>query len=173
MASQSPVWVTFPWIWWGGGPAGLRDQTGLCVYCWCQTPEGVVSPCRAITRAQPDYNMMPSFFSTATNILLIKSNLKCESRATAVSVETEHAKSNYARPASFGSRGDNEVDHAVCSKAEFQMHTALSNENGKFYIACLMKVWPLFKRESPRVPTTWRSARARANSKCDVADVNK
>ena len=22
----------------------LRDQTWLCVYCWCQTPEGVVSP---------------------------------------------------------------------------------------------------------------------------------
>ena len=21
-----------------------RDQTWLCVYCWCQTPEGVVSP---------------------------------------------------------------------------------------------------------------------------------
>ena len=29
----------------------LRDQTWLCVYCWCQTPEGVVSPRRAITRA--------------------------------------------------------------------------------------------------------------------------
>ena len=64
----------------------LRDQTWLCVYCWCQTPEGVVSPRRAITRAQPDYNMIPPFFSTATNILLIKSNLKFESRATAVSV---------------------------------------------------------------------------------------
>ena len=37
-----------------------------CVYCWCQTPEGVVSPRRAITRAEPsfdpDNNMMPSFF---------------------------------------------------------------------------------------------------------------
>ena len=33
-----------------------------------------------------DFNMMPQFFSTATNILLIKSNLKFESRATAVSV---------------------------------------------------------------------------------------
>ena len=32
------------------------------MYCWCQTPEGVVSPRRAITRAQPDYNMMPPFF---------------------------------------------------------------------------------------------------------------
>ena len=39
--------------------------------------------------------------------------------------ETERVKSNYARSASSASRGDNEVDHAVCSKAEFQMHTAL------------------------------------------------
>ena len=38
-------------------------------------------------------------------------------------------------------------------------------------IACLMKVWLLFKREFPRVPMTWRSARARANFKCDVADL--
>ena len=30
-----------------------RDQTWLCVYCWCQTPSGVVSPRRAIARAQP------------------------------------------------------------------------------------------------------------------------
>ena len=34
----------------------------------------------------PDYNMMPPLFSTATNILLMNSNLKFESRATAVSV---------------------------------------------------------------------------------------
>ena len=120
--------------------------------------------------------------------MLIKSNLKFESRATAVSVamsprylggkyrsrlhprsrkcaclflrETGRVKSNCARPASSASRGDNEVDHAMCLKAEFQMHAALSNENGKFYttmlypcfsrsvcfffdrIACLMKVWP-------------------------------
>ena len=50
------------------------------MYCWCRTPEGVVSPRRAITRAQPP------FLSTATNILLIKSSLRFESRATAVSV---------------------------------------------------------------------------------------
>ena len=65
------------------------DQTWLCV--------GVVSPRRAITRDfdtnnantimfDPDYNMMPPFFSTATNIVLIKTNLKFESRASAVSV---------------------------------------------------------------------------------------
>ena len=34
----------------------LREQTWLCVYCWCQTPEGVVSPHRAITRAQPEWS---------------------------------------------------------------------------------------------------------------------
>ena len=33
-----------------------------------------------------DYNMMPPFLSTATNILLIEGNLKCKSRATTVSV---------------------------------------------------------------------------------------
>ena len=52
-------------------------------------------------------------------------------------------KSNYARPASSAYRGDNEVDHAVCSKAEFQMHIALSNENGKFYTTM---IYPCFSR---------------------------
>ena len=33
-----------------------RDQTWLCVYCWCETPEGVLSPCRAIMRAQPEWS---------------------------------------------------------------------------------------------------------------------
>ena len=47
--------------------------------------------------------------------------------------ETGRVKSNCARPASSASREDNEVDHAVCLKAEFQMHTALSYENGMFY----------------------------------------
>ena len=73
---------------------------------------------------------------------------------------------------------------------EIELRQTLPNENDKFYttmiylcfsrsvcffdgIACLMKVWPLFKREFPRVPMTWRSARARANFKCDVVDVNK
>ena len=37
---------------------------------------------------------------------------------------------------------------------------------GMFFdgIACLTKVWPLFKREFPRVPMTWRSARARISN---------
>ena len=52
---------------------------------------------------------------------------------------------------------------------------SLLQQVGMFFdeIACLMKVWPLFKREFPGVPMTWRSARARANFKRDVADVNK
>ena len=33
----------------------LRDQTWLCVFCWCQTPEGL---CRTITRAQPCYHVI-------------------------------------------------------------------------------------------------------------------
>ena len=54
----------------------LRDQTWLCVYWWCHTPEGVVSP-RGGARQHPrefdtnnthtilfdpDYNMMPPVF---------------------------------------------------------------------------------------------------------------
>ena len=88
-------------------------------------------------------------FSTATNILLIRSNLKFESRATVVSVtlpprylggkyhshlhtrsrkcacqflrETERTrvKSNCARPVTSASCGDNKVDHAVCLKVSF------------------------------------------------------
>ena len=81
------------------------------------------------------------------------------------------AKSNCARPASSASRGHNEADHAVCLKVEFHMLTVLSNEYGKFYTTmiypcfsgsvCLMKVWLWPKREFPRVPMAWRSARAR------------
>ena len=47
--------------------------------------------------------------------------------------ETGRVKLNCARPASSATRGDNEVDHAVCLQAEFQMHTVLFNENDKFY----------------------------------------
>ena len=52
-------------------------------------------------------------------------------------------KSNCARPASSASRGDNEVDHAMCLKIEFQTHTVLSNENGKFYTTM---IYPCFSR---------------------------
>ena len=122
--------------------------------------------------------------STATNILLIKSNLKFESRTTAVSVamsplylggkyrsrlhprlrkcvcqflqETEHVKSNCARPASSAFHGDNEVDHVVCLKAKIQLHTVLSNEKGKFYTTM---IYPCFSRSvyfSMGSPAWWR-----------------
>ena len=123
---------------------------------------GVVSPRRAITRAQPP------FFSTAINILLIKSNVKFESRATAVSVSMSSrylggkyrsrlhtrsrkctcqflcVKSNCAKPASSASRGYNEVDRVVCLKVEFQMHTVLSDENGNYDISVLQQVGMFF-----------------------------
>ena len=53
--------------------------TWLRVHCRCHTLEDIAWPLTAIMRAQPkytDYDMMPSFFSVATNIPLIKNNLK-------------------------------------------------------------------------------------------------
>ena len=70
--------------------------------------------------------------------------------------DTEHVKSNCARLASFASHGDNAVDHVVCLKAEFQMLTVLSNENGKFYT---IMIYPCFSRSvcfSMGSPTSWR-----------------
>ena len=57
--------------------------------------------------------------------------------------ETERVKSSCARPASSASRGNNKVHHVVCFKVEFQMHTVLSNENGKFYTTM---IYPCFSR---------------------------
>ena len=125
-----------------------------------------------------------TIFFTATNVMIIKSNLNFESRPTAVPVamsprylggkyrsrlhprsrkcawqflrETERVKSNCARPASSTSRGDNGVDQAVCLKAEFQMHTAVANGNGKFYTTM---VYPCFSRSvcfSMGSPAWWR-----------------
>ena len=104
-------------------------------------------------------------FSTSTNILLLKSNLKFESRATTVSVAMSlrnlggkyrnrlHPRSqkcscrlgvwNRTAPDRRHLLGDNEVDQAVCLKAEFQMHIALSNANGKFYTTM---IYPCFSR---------------------------
>ena len=70
--------------------------------------------------------------------------------------ETERVKSNCARPASSASRADNEVDHAVCLKVEFQMHTVVSKENGKFYTTM---IYPCFSRSvcfSMGLPAWWR-----------------
>ena len=137
----------------------------MCVYCSCQTPEGVVSPYRAITRAKHD----ATIFSTATNILLMKSNLKFESKAIRCHVitlswrqvsqsppppvtkmrvpvffrETGRVKSNCARPASSATRGDNEVDHAMCLQAEFHMYNAHSYEDDKLYTTM---IYPCYNR---------------------------
>ena len=131
----------------------------------------------------PDHNMMPPF-STANNILFIKSNSKFESKAIPVYVamsprylggkyrcrlhprsrkcacqflwQIERVKSNCARPASSASHGDNDVDHAVCLKAEFPMHTGLSNENDKLYT---IMIYPCFSRSvyfSMGSPAWWR-----------------
>ena len=70
--------------------------------------------------------------------------------------ETERVKSNCARPALSASHGDNEVDHAVCLKDEFQIHIVLSNENGKFYT---IMIYPCFSRLvcfSMGSPAWWR-----------------
>ena len=70
--------------------------------------------------------------------------------------KTERVKSNCTRPASSASHCDNEVDHAVCLKAEFQMPTVLPNENGKVYI---IMIHPCFSRLvcfSMGSPSWWR-----------------
>ena len=70
--------------------------------------------------------------------------------------EIERVKSNCTRPASSASRGDSEVDHTVCLKAEFHMHTVLSNENCKFYT---IMIYLCFSRPvcfSMGSPAWWR-----------------
>ena len=98
-------------------------------------------------------------------------------------------KLNCARPVSSASRGDMEVNHALRLKVEFQMHTVISNENGKF---CTTMIYPCFTRSvcffrwdrlldegmafvQAGVPlclddVTFHSC---AHFKCDVTDVNK
>ena len=206
------------------------------MYCWCQTPEGVVSPRRAITRAQPEGAawvialqqscLIPIItwchhFYHSKNILLMKSNLKFESRATAVSVAMSprysggkyrsrlHPRSRKCACQFFCGRlgvwnrtapdrrrllpvATTKLIMRCVYKLNFRYTLSFSNENDKFYTTM---IYPCFSRSvcfsmgSPawwrfslcssgnslvsRVPMTWRSARARANFKCDVADVNK
>ena len=73
--------------------------------------------------------------------------------------ETERVKSNCARPASYASRGNNEVDYAVCLKAEFQMHTVLSNENGKFNTSMIYSCFSRSVCFSMGSPAWWRFCR--------------
>ena len=70
--------------------------------------------------------------------------------------ETERVKSNCARQASSASRGDNGVDHAVCLKVEFQVHTVLYNENGKFYTTMMYLCFSRSVCFSMGSPARWR-----------------
>ena len=202
-SSGWPQGRLFPWALKGQGLKGsnmivcvllVSNSRGCCLVapgitraqpewspCSETTPEGVWH--QQYTH-NPDYNMMSPFFSTATNILLIKSNLKFESRATVVSVAMSprylggkyrsrlHPRSRKMRvlvfaadwaceieqhqTASSASRGDNEVDHELCLNAECQMHTVVSNENGKFYT---IMIYPCFSRSvcfSMGSPAWWR-----------------
>ena len=88
------------------------------------------------------------FLSVPTNILLIKSKLKLESRAIIVgdaptpggesartsffSRELERVNRTASEEWCHRLHGDNILDHVVCLKAEFLWHTVLS-ENGEFY----------------------------------------
>ena len=173
--------------------------------CWHQLSSGL-SRCGAITRAAPSWSpgaarqptrelmstthtypwLIPiitwcwQFPSLSTNILLIKSKLKLESRAIVVGVAmsprnlggkyrcrphprwrkctrqflpgTRACQSN----CSHRLHGDNIVDHAVCLKAEFLWHTVLSNENGEFYT---YDIYPYLNRSVCLLmgsPTWWR-----------------
>ena len=118
----------------------------------------------------PDYNMMPPFFPQQPIFCSLKaieslnrkesqSPLPCHHVISAASIavaSTPFAERRVLvlagdwaceielhQTASSASCGDNEVDHAVCLKAEFQMHTVLSNENGKFYTTM---IYPCFSR---------------------------
>ena len=99
-----------------------------------------------------------SFLSLSTNILLIKRKLKLESKAIAVDIamsprilggkyrccphprahasflwEAEHINWTASEAASSLDDRHNIVDHVVCFKAEFLLHTVISNEYGEFY----------------------------------------
>ena len=88
---------------------------------------------------------------TRTNVTLFKGPnmivcvlLVSNSRGWCLAAPGDHGRrTNCARPALSASGGDNEVDHAVCLKVEFQIHTVLSNENGKFYTTM---IYPCFSR---------------------------
>ena len=132
----------------------------------------------------PDYNMMPPIFLQQPILCSLKaieslnreqpqSPLPCHHVIAVASIGVastpcrENARDSFCGRlgvwnrtapdrASSASRGDNEVDHAVCLKAEFQMHTALSNENGKFYTTM---IYPCFSRSvcfSMGSPAWWR-----------------
>ena len=133
---------------WHQLPSGLSRRTGRS------------RPYRTCPFLIPIITWWQQFPSLSTNILLIKSKLKLESKAIVVGVAmsprnlggkyrcrphprwrkctrqfffpgSRACQSNCIRMAS--SLGDNIVDHVVFLKAEFLWHTVLSNENGEFY----------------------------------------
>ena len=175
--------------------------------CWHQLPSGLSRPAgrsrgrspsdRPATR-QPTRELMSTthtypwliliitwcwqFPSLSTNILLITSKLKLESRAIIVGVamSPRNIGGKYrCRPHSrwrkctrqffLGSRagqlncirmasslGDNIIDHVVCLKAGFLWHTVLSNENDEFYT---YNIYPYLHRSVCLLmgsPTWWR-----------------
>ena len=204
----------------------LRDQTWLCVYCWCQTPEGVVSPRRAITRAPtihtqscliPIITWCHHFFHsnqysahekqfkvwiesnrslcchvttlswrqvsqsppppvTKMRVLFFVGDWACEIELRQTGVICYPWRQRSWSCGVFTSW----ISDAHCPfqwkwQVLHNYDISVLQQVGMLFdgMACLMKIWPLFKREFPRVPMRWRSARARANFKCDVAYVNK
>ena len=163
----------------------------------------LVSNSRGCCLAAPgDHEGAATILSTAANILLMKNNLKFESRATAVSVAMSpryrggkyrsrlHPRSRKCTwhffAGDWSCEIDNEVNHAVCLQAEFQMHAVLTIENDKFYTTMIYSCFSRSVCFSMGPPAWWRfglcssgsslvsrwgDARARANFKCDVADV--
>ena len=177
------------------------------------TPEWVVTPHRAITRAHTYPWLIPIitrcwlFPSLSTNILLIKSKLKLESRAIVVGVamSPRNLGKYRCRPtpggesarASFfpGTRACESNCIRVASSLVWRQHRrscgvfkswisvahcpfqrkwrvlhmwyiSVLEQVGMYFngIACLMKVYFLFKREFPRVLMTWRTARVRISN---------
>ena len=162
----------------------------------------------------PDYNMMPPFFHSNQYSahekqfkVWIESNRSLRCHVTTLSWRQVWQSPPppvtkmrvpvfcgrldvWNRTASSATRGDNEVDHAVCLQAEFQMHTVLSNENDKFYTTMIYLCFSrsvCFSMGSPAwwrfglcssgssLVSRWRDAPLvhAANFKSDVADVNK
>ena len=130
--------------------------------CWHQLPSGLSSRAGRSRGRSPIITWCWQFPSLSTNILLIKSKLKLESREIVVGVamsprnlggkyrcrphprwrkctrqffffrEPERVNRN-ASEWRHHLHDDNIVDHVVYLKAEFLWHTVPSNENGEFY----------------------------------------
>ena len=153
----------------------------------------------------PDYNMMPPFFSSATNIqfkVWIESNRSLRCHVTTLSWwQVSHSPllpqiakmrvpvfaGDWACKIELRQAGvicfpwrqrswscgvfKSWISDAHCPfQQKWQvLHNydiSVLQQVGMFFdgIACLMKVWPLFKWEFPGVPMTWRDARPRISN---------